>query len=378
LGTNNYPLPIDRDLKPKNVYYIIKNFDAKMDHAEVKEDFRPSVCNQPGQQYPMVNSQGYARFRVEAPDAKSVIVTLGLGGRGGTVLHKNKEGVWVGTTDGPMDEGFHYYHLIIDGGVVNDPGANNYYGSVRWESGIEIPAHDKDFYADRTGIEHGKVVQVMFPSAQAGINRPAFVYLPPQYDGKKKFPVLYLQHGWGEDETAWSRQGHANLIMDNLIADGKIKPFIIVMTYGLTNQIKFGTIGQFDAKEFEQVLVNELIPYVDSHFKTIANRDNRAMAGLSMGGVETKLITLRNADKFGYWGLLSGGTYAPEDLQKVTKPKMVFMSCGSKENPEGVKKSAESLRDAGYNAHSFVSEGTAHEFLTWRRSLKEMAPMLFK
>ena len=378
LGTNNYPLPIDRDLKPKNVYYIIKNFDAKMDHAEVKEDFRPSVCNQPGQQYPMVNSQGYARFRVEAPDAKSVIVTLGLGGRGGTVLHKNKEGVWVGTTDGPMDEGFHYYHLIIDGGVVNDPGANNYYGSVRWESGIEIPAHDKDFYADRTGIEHGRVVQVMFPSARAGINRPAFVYLPPQYDGKKKFPVLYLQHGWGEDETAWSRQGHANLIMDNLIADGKIKPFIIVMTYGLTNQIKFGTIGQFDAKEFEQVLVDELIPYVDSHFKTIANRDNRAMAGLSMGGVETKLITLRNADKFGYWGLLSGGTYAPEDLQKVTKPKMVFMSCGSKENPEGVKKSAESLRDAGYNAHSFVSEGTAHEFLTWRRSLKEMAPMLFK
>ncbi|WP_024990323.1 bifunctional endo-1,4-beta-xylanase/feruloyl esterase [Segatella albensis] len=378
LGTNNYPLPIDRNLKPKNAYYIIKNFDAKMDQAEVKEDFRPSVCNQPGQQYPMVNSQGYARFRIEAPDAKSVIVTLGLGGRGGTVLHKNKDGVWVGTTDGPMDEGFHYYHLIIDGGVVNDPGANNYYGSVRWESGIEIPAHDQDFYADRTGIEHGNVVQVMFPSAQAGINRPAFVYLPPQYDGKKKFPVLYLQHGWGEDETAWSRQGHANLIMDNLIADGKIKPFIIVMTYGLTNQIKFGTIGQFDAKEFEQVLVNELIPYIDSHFKTIANRDNRAMAGLSMGGVETKLITLRNADKFGYWGLLSGGTYAPADLQKVTKPKMVFMSCGSKENPEGVNKSAESLRNAGYNAHSFVSEGTAHEFLTWRRSLKEMAPMLFK
>ena len=204
LGARNYPLPYDENYKAKRVYSIIKDFDPASDTAVVKEDFRPSVLNQPGQQYPMVNSQGYARFRVVAPDAKSVIVSLGLGGRGGTVLRKDKEGVWVGTTDGPMDEGFHYYHLTIDGGVFNDPGAKNYYGSCRWESGIEIPAHDEDFYAMKQ-VPHGNVQQVYFYSKSTDTHRRAFVYTPPTYGkDKKKYPVLYLQHGWGEDETAWS------------------------------------------------------------------------------------------------------------------------------------------------------------------------------
>ncbi len=377
LGANNYPLPFDKEYKPKNVYRIIKNFDPALDNAEVKEDFVPSVKNQPGQQYPMVNSQGYARFRVEAPDAKSVIVSLGLGGQGGTVLHKDKDGVWTGTTDGPMDEGFHYYHLTVDGGVVNDPGAQNYYGSVRWESGIEIPAHDQDFYAVKN-VPHGQVVQVLYPSPSTDATRTAYVYLPPQYDGKKKFPVLYLQHGWGEDETAWSRQGHANLIMDNLIAEGKCVPFIIVMTYGMTNEVKFGGLGSFNFKEFETVLVDELVPFIDANFKTIAKKDSRAMAGLSMGGMETKNITLARPETFGYYGLLSGGTYSPEDIKSADQVKVIFMSCGSKEFPDGINKAAEDLKAAGHNAVGYVSEGTAHEFLTWRRSLREMAPLLFR
>lgn len=325
----------------------------------------------------MVNSQGYARFRVEAPDAKSVIVSLGLGGQGGTVLHKNEEGVWVGTTEGPLDEGFHYYHLTVDGGVVNDPGAKNYYGSVRWESGIEIPAHDQDFYAVKD-VPHGQVVQVLFPSPSTDQTRRAFVYLPPQYDGKKKFPVLYLQHGWGEDETAWSNQGHANLIMDNLIAEGKCVPFIIVMTYGMTNEVKFGGLGGFNYKDFETVLVDELVPYIDDNFRTIAKKNCRAMAGLSMGGMETKNITLARPEVFAYYGLLSGGTYAPEDIKSKDQVKVIFMSCGSKEHPAGIIKATEDLKAAGYNAVGYVSEGTAHEFLTWRRSLKEMAPLLFR
>lgn len=377
LGQNNYPLPFDKDYKPKNVYRIIKNFNSSLDKAEIIEDFVPSVMNQPGQEYPMVNSQGYARFRVEAPDAKSVIVSLGLGGQGGTVLHKNEEGVWVGTTEGPLDEGFHYYHLTVDGGVVNDPGAKNYYGSVRWESGIEIPAHDQDFYAVKD-VPHGQVVQVLFPSPSTDQTRRAFVYLPPQYDGKKKFPVLYLQHGWGEDETAWSNQGHANLIMDNLIAEGKCVPFIIVMTYGMTNEVKFGGLGGFNYKDFETVLVDELVPYIDDNFRTIAKKNGRAMAGLSMGGMETKNITLARPEVFGYYGLLSGGTYAPEDIKSKDQVKVIFMSCGSKEHPAGILKATEDLKAAGYNAVGYVSEGTAHEFLTWRRSLKEMAPLLFR
>ena len=416
LGAANYPLPFDSEYKPKMAYEYIKDmkapawdlpkrparparpqgqggrrggfgqqrppFNPNLAFPEmpgVKEDFVPSEMNQPGQQYPQVNSQGYARFRVEAPDAKEVTVSLGLGGRGGTKLHKTYDGSWVGTTEGPMDEGFHYYHLSIDGGTFNDPGTCNYYGSTRWESGIEIPAHDKDFYALKN-VPHGNVQQVLFWSESTKTCRRAFVYTPPTYgkNKKEKFPVLYLQHGWGEDETAWSTQGHANLIMDNLIADGKIKPFIIVMTYGMTNDIQFGGLGGFTAKEFEKVLVDELVPFIDANFQTKADKWNRAMAGLSMGGMETKTITLRRPEVFGSYGLLSGGQYEPSDIKDKKQVKLIFESCGSKEQPDRINESVKNLKAAGFNAHGYISEGTAHEFLTWRRSLYQMAQLLFK
>ena len=386
LGVNNHPLPFDENYKPKSSYRAIRDFNPALDNAVPKEDFRPNELNQQGQEYPQVNSEGYARFRIVAPDAKSVIVSLGLGGRGGTVLHKDKDGVWTGTTEGPMDEGFHYYHLTIDGATVNDPGTNNYFGSTRWESGIEIPAPDQDFYALRTDIPHGNLQQVLFPTnvksdrGESGMRR-AFVYTPPTYGKNKKerFPVLYLQHGWGEDDTTWGMQGRANLIMDNLIAEGKIRPFIIVMTYGLTNGVRFGGLREFTAKEFETVLVDELIPYIDSHFLTIANRENRAMAGLSMGGMETKLITLRRPEVFSAYGLLSGGQYEPSDFPEgMPRPNVIFQSCGSKERPDAIRQSTDRLKQAGFNAVGYVSERTAHEFLTWRRSLREMAPLLFR
>lgn len=378
IGERNYPLLIDKDLKKKPVYYVVRDFNPQLDNAEIKEDFRPSELNQPGKEYPMVNSQGYARFRVDAPDAKAVVVSLGLGGRGGTVLRKNKDGVWEGTTDGPMDEGFHYYHLTIDGGVVNDPGAKNYYGSCRWESGIEIPAHDRDFYAAKD-VAHGNVQKILFHSKSTGSERVAYVYTPAEYaSGNKKYPVLYLQHGWGEDETAWSNQGCANLIMDNLIAEGKCKPFIIVMTYGMTNEVRWGHMNEFDWSQFQTVLMDELVPYIDSHFRTIQNRDKRAMAGLSMGGMETRMATLARPEMFGSWGLFSGGLYSPDDIKDKKTPRLIFISCGSRENPERVNEASQKLKAAGYNAHSYVSDGTGHEFLTWRRSLKEFAQLLFK
>ncbi|MCR4854241.1 MAG: endo-1,4-beta-xylanase [Prevotella sp.] len=408
LGAANYPLPFDSDYQPKLAYEVIKNkqqakwplpqkpapapraqrqqrppFNAAFAFPKVdgvNDDFKPSSKNQPGQEYPQVNSQGYVRFRVNVPDAKDVTVSLGLGGRGGTKLHKFFDGSWIGQTEGPLDEGFHYYHLTVDGGTLNDPGALNYYGSCRWESGIEIPAHDSDFYAERLDIPHGNVQQVLFPSASTGKVRRAFVYTPPTYGKNKKerFPVLYLQHGWGEDETAWSNQGHANLIMDNLIADGKIKPFIIVMTYGMTNDIKFGGLNEFTAEDFEKVLVDELVPYIDANFLTKADKKNRAMAGLSMGGFETKLITLRRPEVFGAYGLLSGGQYEPSDIKDKKQVDVIFQSCGSKERPDAIRESTQRLQEAGFNAQGFVSEGTAHEFLTWRRSLYHMAQLLFK
>ena len=388
LGTNNHPLPFDENFKAKRSLQIIRDFDPALDARQPKEDFVPNPCNQPGQEYPMVNSEGYARFRVIAPDAKSVIVSLGLGGRGGTVLRKDKNGVWTGTTEGPMDPGFHYYHLTIDGGVFNDPGTNNYFGSCRWESGIEIPVADQDFYAYRKNINHGNIQQVTFWSESTGKMQTANVYLPYGYgkmvkgkNGKmaqERYPVLYLQHGWGENETSWPIQGKAGLIMDNLIADGKIKPFIVVMAYGLTNDFKFGSIGRFEAKEFEKLLIDELIPHIDKNFLTKADKWNRAMAGLSMGGMETKLITLRRPEVFGYWGLLSGGTYMPEEIKDPKAVKYIFEGCGDKENPDGINKSVEALKAAGFKAEGLVSEGTAHEFLTWRRCLEKMAQSLFK
>jgi enterochelin esterase-like enzyme len=396
--------------------------------AAILEDFKPSTVNQPGQEYPKVNSQGYARFKVVAPQAQSIVVSLGLGGtQGGTPLTKAEDGTWMGTTAGPMEEGFHYYHLTIDGGVFNDPGTLNFYGSTRWESGIEVPAHDQDFYALKD-VPHGNVQQILFPSASTKTSRRAFVYTPPGYekDAKTKYPVLYLQHGWGEDETAWSNQGHANLIMDNMIAAGKIKPFIIVMTYGMTNEgggpgarrpagapaggpgarpagapaggpgaAPAGAPGARPAgapgarpagggmagmmnNGFEKVLVDELVPYVDAHFRTIADQAHRAMGGLSMGGMETHSITLARPEVFSHFCLLSGGTYTPDEIKDKSKVKLIFMSCGSFENPDGVKKAAVTLKEAGFNAVSFVSENTRHEFQTWRRSLYELAPLLFK
>jgi enterochelin esterase-like enzyme len=367
---------------------------AQTSQTSPVNDWKPSSLNQPGQEYPQVNPEGYARFRIEAPDAKSVSVSLGLGGRGGTTLTKGEEGAWVGTTAGPLDEGFHYYRITVDGGTFNDPGTLNFYGSIRWESGIEIPAHDQDFYALKD-VPHGRVQQVLFPSKSTNISRRAFVYTPPDYnkDITKRYPVLYLQHGWGEDETAWSVQGHANLIMDNLISEDKIRPFLIVMTYGMTNDVRIGGLGSFKIDPFQTVLVDELIPYIDANFRTLSDQPHRAMAGLSMGGMETKSITLANLDNFSHIGLFSGGSISLDDVNNTPgfreKVKLVFVSYGSRElggnrfggrSPFGgdPKENSEALKNAGINSVFYVSPNTAHEFLSWRRSLREFAPLLFR
>jgi enterochelin esterase-like enzyme len=402
------------------------------------EDFKPSSLNQPGQQYPMVNSQGYVRYRVEAPQAQSVRSNFGLGGNGGTTLTKGEDGAWIGTTAAPQEEGFHYYHLVIDGGTFNDPGTLNFFGSRRWESGLEVPAHDADFYAFKGDIPHGQVRQILWASKATGKTERALVYTPPDYDKNPsaRYPVLYLQHGWGEDETAWSNQGRANLILDNLIAEGKAKPFLVVMAYGQTNDIALGGgrggrggapraggapgaapaggppaargpapaggapvaagapavraggargggMGNLgDVPAFEHLLVDELIPYVDSNFRTLSDQPHRAMAGLSMGGAETYTITLKHLDLFSHIGLFSGGMISPDDVNShpgfKDKVKVVFASCGSFESPANLKTNHDALEQIGIKNTVFISENTRHEFQTWRRSLREFAPMLFQ
>ena len=414
----------------KQLFLVAAAFAALTATAQVTEDFKPATTNQEGKQYPMVNSQRMVRAQISAPAANSV--KLDIGGVKYD-LKKDANGVWTGES-APQDEGFHYYQLEIDGASVPDPGSMYYYGASRWGSGIDIPAADEDFYTVKN-VPQGSVNEVYYYSTVTEKMRHCYVYLPAAYreNPTQKFPVLYLQHGMGENETGWSAQGKTGIIMDNLIAEGKAVPFIIVMDNGLnaipahpdtTQQAGFpgfpgmgprpqggqrpqgmgpggfggqrpqgprpggprrGGFGGFNG--FQEVLLKDIIPMVEKNYRVIADTEHRALAGLSMGGMQTHMITLANPKTFAYVGMFSGGTFRTEELQdasdfKATN-KVLFMSAGGKETrmAEGdgsVGKAAADLKALGINAHSYVSPETAHEWQTWRRSLYQFAQLLFK
>ena len=368
-------------------------------------DWKLAPSNQAGKQYPQVNSEGRVKFRIVAPEAKSVGCTF----RDSSEFTKGEDGAWYGYTR-PLDEGFHYYALKIDGAEVPDPNSHYFYGSSRWGSAVEIPAKDADFYALKN-VLHGQLREVYYWSKSSNTNRHAVIYTPPGYDKntRKHYPVLYLQHGAGEDETGWGRQGYAGFIMDNLIAEGKALPFIIAMEYGgnpfagggrptnaaptsagTTNRAVAGPGGRaFNFSAFEKVLIEDFIPYVDANFRTVAKQSHRAMAGLSMGGMQTRGITLGNPDKFSHIGVFSGGSIAVTNITDLAafkkKVKLVFISYGSKElggdrpNRGGDPKAqTAALKEAGVNAVFYESANTAHEWQSWRRSLYQFAPLLFK
>jgi len=194
---------------------MVAEICSAQSQSEIIEDFKPSSANQPGKEYPMVNSEGRVRVQITAPEAKWVKLDIGAVKYD---LAKDENGVWTGES-APQDEGFHYYQLNIDGASVPDPNSLYFYGAGRWGSGIEVPAGDEDFYALKN-VLHGQVREYLYFSETNKNMRRCFVYTPPEYDKDKdtRYPVLYLQHGGGEDETGWTNQGRANLIMDNLIA----------------------------------------------------------------------------------------------------------------------------------------------------------------
>ncbi len=326
-----------------------------------------------------------------------------------SIWRKAKTGAWVGVSR-PVDEGFHYYRIVIDGAEVPDPGSKFFYGSSRWGSAVEVPAHDAEFYAVKN-VPHGQLRETLYFSPSTNATRRCFVYTPPDYDKNPntRYPVLYLQHGAGEDETGWGSQGHAGLILDNLIAAGKARPFIIVMDNG--GNIGGGGRGGppasggaappagaapgrggaqgrggFNFAGFAKILTDELIPFIDANYRTLADQPNRAMAGLSMGGMQTKQITLANLDKFSHIGMFSGGSIAPTDLPMndpaafKQKVKVVFVSYGSKEaaGAATAKTNHESLEKLGIANAYYVSPDTAHEWQSWRRSLYQFAPLLFR
>ena len=398
----------------------------------VVEDFKPASTNQENKQYPMINSQRMVRAQIAAPQAS--FVGLDIAGKI-YQMTKDENGVWTGTS-APQDEGFHYYQLNIDGASVPDPGSKYYYGASRWGSGIDVPAADEDFYTVKN-VPQGSINEVYYWSSVTQSMRHGYIYLPAEYyaNPDKKFPVLYLQHGMGENETGWSAQGKTGIIMDNLIAEGKAVPFIIFMDNGLNARrpgeqpIGFGgprpqgprpegapqggprgqrpggpqggprgerpRMGGADFARmarrmggaFEEVLIKDIIPMVEKNYRVIADSEHRAMAGLSMGGMQTHGITLNNPTTFAYVGIFSGGTIGTDELTDIPDfkktNKVLFMSAGGRETgmAEGensVGKAAEDMKAIGINAYSYISPETAHEWQTWRRSLYQFAQLLFK
>ncbi len=409
----------------KNICLAVLAMASLSISAQVAEDFKPASTNQENKQYPMVNSQRMVRAQIAAPNANSV--KLDIGGVKYD-MKKDENGVWTGES-APQDEGFHYYQLEIDGASVPDPGSKYYYGASRWGAGIDIPAADEDFYQVKN-VPQGSLNEVYYWSSVTETMRHAYIYLPAEYisNPTKKFPVLYLQHGMGENETGWGAQGKTAIIMDNLIAQGKAEPFVIWMDNGLNarpagqqaQQGGFGGFGGFGqggqrpqgqrpqgaqgqrpqgaqgqqgqrprggfggfsfGGAFQDVLLKDVIPYVEKNYRVIADTEHRAMAGLSMGGMQTHSITLANPTTFAYVGMFSGGTFNVNELQDAADfkktNKVLFMSCGGKENM-GVDKAAQDLKGIGINAFSYVSPETAHEWQTWRRSLYQFAQLIFK
>jgi enterochelin esterase family protein len=383
--------------------------------AQMREDFKPATTNQPGHQYPMVNSQRMVRAQISAPNAKSV--KLDIGGVKYEMV-KNSDGVWTGDS-APQDEGFHYYQLEIDGASVPDPGSLYYYGASRWGSGIDVPAADQDFYTLKN-VPQGKVAEVYYYSSVTGSMRHCYIYTPAEYEQnpKKKYPVLYLQHGGGEDEHGWPQQGRTGIIMDNLIAAGKAVPFIIVMdngseTYGPNNprperpaggrpqggapqggqrpQAGRGGnpfAGMDFASAFQKILEQDLIPMVEANYRVYNDCQHRAMAGLSMGGMQTHSIALANPKLFSWIGIFSGGVFSKEEVDATPgfreNNKLIFISFGSRELENRFGGAAdprpitEELGKTGMNTVFYVSPDTAHEWQSWRRALYNFAQKLFK
>ncbi len=379
--------------------------------AQERGDFQPSATNVWGADYPRIDSAGRVEVRVKAPDAAKVKLNFWSGPKIDMV--KQSDGFWTVTTP-PLVPGLHYYTLIIDGADVGDPGTHAFFGGGRPVSAVEVPEPGSTYYSIQD-VPHGQVREVWYNSKVTGSWRHALVYLPPNYDTQptKRFPVLYLQHGGGEDETGWIRQGKANFTLDNLIAAGSAKPMIIVMAYGYARRAgqpppdltgkPFGSPEMLKAMQdmaatFEDDVTQALVPYIDSTFRTIADRDHRAMAGLSMGGMQTFQITLNHLDLFSYIGGFSGaggmlvlgdrkldpktdynGVFAdPAAFNK--KVHLLWIGVGTNE-PErmraGLLRLNTSLQEAGIRHVFYESQGTDHEWQTWRRDLKEFAPLLF-
>jgi S-formylglutathione hydrolase FrmB len=382
----------------------------------------PNPYNVYGAQFPRIEEDNRVTFHFTAPNAQKVQVALVTSGQGSLAplpydMVKGADGVWAYTSV-PQSPGYHNYWMLVDGSIVLDPATKGFMGYSHMCNGFEIPEAGVDWY-DLKDVPHGHLEAANYYAKSINAWRHILVYTPPGYDDKanlkNRYPVVYLQHGSGEDETVWFEMGRTNLVVDNLLAAGKVKPMIVVSETSIiagaggrgAGRGAGGFGGGRGGGAYGQLMTTELIPWIDSHFRTLADKDHRAMGGLSMGGGITAAVTMVNLDKFSYIGLFSGGSAsgfggrggaapAPVTLDLKTvysgamadpadfnrKVKVLFMSYGTEpplENPEGLKKHQEQLTAAGItNSYIYLSPGTTHEWQTWRRSFYTFAQLLFR
>lgn len=366
----------------------------------------PASTNIPGSEYPRINSDGSVTFRVQAEQAQKLQVSLGFG-QSNYDMVKGPDGVWEVTTK-PLAPGFYYYGISVDGFTANDPGSRTFFAARKEVSGLEVPGADSEFFAVKN-VPHGNVRTEWYFSKTTGETRRIFVYTPPGYDqNTARYPVLYLQHGYGEDEAGWSSQGHENFILDNLIAAGKAKPMIIVNENGLTG-VNFqppppprsgttapppvnGVVRYFMDERYatlDQIISKDLIPFIDSHFRTVPDRDHRALAGLSMGGAQALRIGLNHMDQFAFIGAFSPAiaiTDTAKDYDGILQDSaklnrqlhLLWLGIGSEDFlHRPVKESHETLEKAGVK-HIWVESSGAHVWTVWRKYLADFAPRLFQ
>ncbi len=366
--------------------------------AAPADEGKPAATTVGPSGYPRVHADGRVTFRLKAPDAGKVQVftSYGLGAGGPWDMTKGEGGVWS-LTSPPVLPGFHYYELVVDGARVNDPGSDSFFGTGKPTSGVEVPEAGVDFYHPKD-VPHGEVRSRWYASKVTGQTRHVVVYTPPGYDvdPQKRYPVLYLQHGGGEDETGWTRQGKANFILDNLIAAGKAVPMIVVMEKGYATRAgaAVGPMGKgFNFGAFEDVVVKELVPMVDASYRTVADRDHRAIAGLSMGGAQSMQIGLTHLDTFSAVAAFSGaGKVDPKTAYGGVfadaaafdeKLSLLYLHSGTAGLDAGIHKGAKALHDglrrAGARNVVFRElPGQGHEWQTWRYALHDFAPRLFR
>jgi enterochelin esterase-like enzyme len=339
---------------------------------------------------PEVSKDGRVTFRLYAPNAKLVQVRGEFidWGKPAPPLARSADGVWSFTTD-PLPSGAYRYNFIVDDAVVLDSRNSSTSSSASGvQSLVDVSTSADDFQADRADIPHGVIETVYYSSQAAGRQRMLHLYLPPGYEKGQDYPVLYLIHGGGDSDDSWPTVGRAGFIIDNLIADGKAKPMVVVFPNGGVNGMQ-PMVGDPDKDPFTSDLMTAIIPYIQANYKVSSDPENRALAGLSMGGIQTLNIGLTHTANFRYLGVFSSGWFPPGQQeffqkygdtlnQEASRLKLLWYSYGDTDIARPQAETILKIFDQhGVKYRTEITPG-GHTWANWRLYLSQFVPLLFR